>query len=332
MALIITPRQLSQRAQFYQQFGQMTAAGVSVVNTLEMLCRNPPARAYRAPLREIILNLSQGSTLTEAMRRLGRWMPAFDLALIQAGEHSGRLDAVFKLLAGYYDDRARLLRQMLADLAYPLFVFHFAIFLFPFISFFQNGNLPLYLMKTLGILLPLYAVVFAIIYAGQGRRGLQWRSFLERAIRPIPVLGTGRHYLALARLAAALEALINAGVTIIEAWDMAVAASGSPALQRAVADWRPAVVAGQLPAEAVRNSSQFPEMFANLYYSGEISGQLDESLRRLHNYYDEEGRRKLHIVATWFPRFIYFCVAGLVAFKVVNFYIGYFNQINEIMK
>jgi len=332
MALIITPRQLSQRAQFYQQFGQMTAAGVSVVNTLEMLCRNPPARAYRAPLREIILNLSQGSTLTEAMRRLGRWMPSFDLALIQAGEHSGRLDAVFKLLAGYYEDRARLMRQMIADLAYPLFVFHFAVFLFPFISFFSTGNVTLYLMQTFGVLIPLYAVALFTIFAAQGRRGTQWRSVFERVIRPIPVLGTGRHYLSLARLAAALEALINAGVTIIEAWDMAAAASGSPAIQRAVADWRPAVVSGQLPAEAVRNSSQFPEMFANLYSTGEVSGQLDETLRRLHNYYDEEGRRKLHLVATWFPRFIYFCVAGLVAFKVVNFYVGYFNQINEIMK
>src|SRR5260370_31379492 len=131
---------------------------------------------------------------------------------------------------------------MLAELDYPMFVFHFAIFLLPFLSFFRTGNLPLYLMQTFGILLPLYAVVFFIIYATQGRRGMKWRSFLERALRPIPVLGTGRHYLALARLAAALEALINAGVTIIEAWDMAAAASGSPAIQRAVADWRPAVV------------------------------------------------------------------------------------------
>jgi len=32
------------------------------------------------------------------------------------------------------------------------------------------------------------------------------------------MLGTARHYLALARLASALEALIAAGVTIIEAW------------------------------------------------------------------------------------------------------------------
>src|SRR5260370_21611632 len=113
------------------------------------------------------------------MRRRGPWMPPFDLAPVQAGEHSGPLDAVFKLLAGYYDDRARLLRQMLADLAYPMFVFHFAVFLFPFISFFQTGNVPLYLMQTFGILIPLYLVVFFIIFSAQVRRCMQWGSIFQ---------------------------------------------------------------------------------------------------------------------------------------------------------
>lgn len=332
MSLLLTPRQFTLRGQFYQQMGQMLGAGVSVLNTLDMLGRSPPARSYREPIQQIRLEISQGATLTEAMRGLGRWMPMFDLALVQAGEQSGRLDAVFRLLAGYYDNHARLLRQMLSDLAYPLFVFHFAVFLFPFISFFQNGNVALYLVKTFGILIPIYAVVIVVIFAAQGRRGVHWRSVFEKLLRPVPVLGTARRDLALSRLAAALGALLNAGVTVIEAWDLASAASGSPALQHAVAAWKPGVVAGTTPAEAVKNSAQFPEMFANLYYSGEVSGQLDETLSRLHAYYDEQGRNKMHVLAIWFPRFIYFCIAGMVAYKVINFYLGYFNQLNDIMK
>ena len=114
----------------------------------------------------------------------------------------------------------------------------------------------------------------------------------------------------LSRLAAALEALLNAGVTIIQAWEMAATASGSPAILKAVLAWKPQVEAGQTPSEAVNASSQFPELFANLYHSGEISGQLDDSLRRLRDYYQEEGTRKLHLLAQWVPRFIYFVVAG----------------------
>jgi type II secretory pathway component PulF len=102
-------------------------------------------------------------------------------------------------------------------------------------------------------------------------------------------------------------------------------------LQRTVQEWKPRVVAGQTPSEAVRASQKFPELFENLYYSGEVSGQLDETLKRLHNYYHQEGTRRLRMLAQWVPRFIYLGIALFVAFKVIEFYSGYFKQINQIM-
>jgi type II secretory pathway component PulF len=329
MPLIITPRQLTKRAQFYHQFSQMTGAGVSMLRTLDMLYRNPPGREYREPLQQIIDKISHGSSVTEAMRSLGNWMPSFDIALVEAGERSGRLDAVFRLLASYYEDRAKLMKRTITDLGYPLLLVHMAVFLFPFISFFTTGNVVVFLAQTFGVLIPIYAVVFAVMYAAQSRRGAVWRAIFEKLVRPIPMLGTARHYLALGRLAAALQALINAGVTIIEAWDLAAKASGSPAIQRAVARWKPEVVAGKTPSEAVSESTQFPELFANLYASGEVSGQLDESLRRLHQYYDEEGRVKLHLVAVLFPRFIYFGVAIWIGYLAVKGMKAYVHEIDH---
>ncbi len=261
------------------------------------------------------------------MQPLG-WLPAFDLALIEAGEHSGRLDACFRLLADYYNDRARIARQVIADLIYPVVLFHLAIFIFPFAQFFLSGNLPAYLAKTFGVLIPIYAVVALAIYATQSKHGENWRARIESLLRPIPILGTARHCLALSRLAAALEALISAGVNIIEAWDLAAAASGSPALRHAVQAWKPQVAAGQTPSEAVRLRPIFPEMFANLYASGEVSGKLDETLRHLNRLYNEEGTRKLHAFAQWTPRILYFLVALMIAYKVVQFWLGYFNEIN----
>src|SRR6266702_3787873 len=136
MALIVTPAQFTQRAEFYYQLCQLTAAGISLPSALEQLRRNPPARSYRQPLGLLVSELSNGYTLAESLRRLGSWLPEFDIALLHAGEQSGRLDACFRLLADYYTDRARLARQVIADLAYPAFLFHFAIFIFPFAQFF----------------------------------------------------------------------------------------------------------------------------------------------------------------------------------------------------
>ena len=173
--------------------------------------------------------------------------------------------------------------------------------------------------------MPLVALV---MYATQSKHGENWRARIESCLRPVPILGTARHYLALSRLAAALEALLSAGVNIFEAWDLAATASGSPALRRAVAEWKPRVVAGQMPSEAVRLCPLFPETFANLYSSGEISGKLDESLRHLNRLYHEDGTRKLHAFATWTPRLVYLLVVLIIAYKVVQFYLGYFNEIN----
>ena len=171
MPLIITTRQLTQRSHFYRQFAQLTAAGLGPAKTLEMLERNPPARSFRAPIREMIGHLEQGDSVSDALKRLGRWMPSFDVALIEAGEHSGRLDAVMRLLADYYEERAQMVRQMMTDLAYPLFVFHFMIFLLPAVTLFQSGSFPRYFLSTFGVLIPIYLVVFAVTFASQGKRG-----------------------------------------------------------------------------------------------------------------------------------------------------------------
>ncbi len=328
-ATLVFPGQFTRRAELYHQLSQLTAAGLAIVPALEQLARNPPAPAFREPLRQVIHEISAGCTFTESVQHSGNWISAFDLSLLDAGERSGRLDACFRVLADYYTARARTARQVIGDLAYPVFLLHFAIFILPFAQFFTTGNWLRYLAQTFGVLLPLYVFVAVLIYAAQGKHGERWRAFLERILRPVPLLGSGRRDLALARLAMALEALISAGVSIIEAWQLAATVSGSPELRRTVHAWLPAVRAGQTPAETLRSSGRFPDLFANQYATGEVSGKLDSVLIRLHQYYQEEGTRKLHAVAQWTPRLLYLIVALIIAWRVVGFYRGYFQQVQD---
>jgi type IV pilus assembly protein PilC len=329
MPLTFTPGQLARRADFYHQLGQLTSAGLTVVRALEHIHGHPPAPSYRLPLQRAVQNLNAGCNLTEAFQELDQWLPDFDLALIHAGEQSGRLEACFRALADFYSERAQMLRQMIANLAYPAFLLHFAVFIFPFAQLFTSGNWVRYLAQTFGVLIPLYVVIAAIIYAGQSRHTEGWRSTLEMLLHPVPVLGTARRYLALSRLASALEALLSAGVTIIEAWEMAAVACGSPALRRIVFAWRPQVNAGQTPSEVVSASGSFPTLFAGQYAAGEISGKLDETLRRLHRYYEEEGSRKLRAVARWTPMAVYLGIVFMIAYKIVTFWMGHFRDIQN---
>lgn len=327
--MIVTPAQLTQRSEFYHQLCQLTGAGLGLVRALEQLRKHPPSASYRGPIQRVLDALKNGCTFAEALSHTGRWLPQFDVTLIEAGEKSGRLDQSFHLLSDYYAERARMAKRMIADLAYPFFLLHFAVFILPFPDFFQTGNGFRYLCQTLGVLVPIYLVVALLVYALQSKHGETWRAGVETLLSGVPVLGTARHYLAIARLAAALEALISAGVTIVEAWEMAASASGSPALRRTVRAWRPLLDAGRTPAEVVLSSSGFPAMFTNQYSTGEISGRLDETLRRLHEYYQNEGSRKMHAVAKWVPIFIYLVIVAVIACKIISFYLGYFQQIRN---
>jgi type II secretory pathway component PulF len=335
MPLLVTPGQLQRRAELYHQLSQLLSAGIGLMQALETLRRSPPDRSFREPLASLHEYLTRGSTFGDALAAVGAWTPSFDVALLRAGEQSGRLPACFKLLADYYNERAQLARQVLNDMAYPLFLFHFAIFLGPLPALITSGNVLAYAGQTLGILVPLHAAVVLLLYAAQGKHGESWRSNLESLTRRLPMLGAARRSLALSRLAAALEALINAGVSIIDAWELAASASGSPALRRAVLAWKPRVLAGATPAQVVTGCAEFPELFANLYHTGEISGKLDESLDRLSVLYREEGSRKLRQVAAWTPKLVYFGIVLMIAWRVVSFYAGLYGPhslLNDVLK
>jgi len=333
MPIIVSPSQLTQRAELYHQLSQFTSAGIPIVRALEQLKRNPPALSFRRPLQHLLDQLANGATLAESLRQID-WLPAFDLALIEASEHSGRLDICFRLLADYYNDRARLIKQVISQLIYPVVLIHFAAFIFfvvlPFAHSQFNASLPLLFARAALILSPLYGAVVFLVYATQSRHGENWRAGIESFLRAVPILGTARHYLALSRLAAALEGLISAGVNIFEAWDLAAAASGSAALKREVTAWKPRVIAGQMPSEAMRLCPQFPETFVNLYASGEISGKLDESLTHLQRFYSEEGTRKLQAFAQSTTWLVYFTVIVFIAYKIIQFYTGLYGPHSDL--
>lgn len=333
MPLIVTPKQLSLRAELYHQLGALLSAGVTLFSSIESLRKRPPARSLAEPLRLIERQLEQGETFAQSLHAVSHWVPSFDISLLQAGEKSGRLDACLKVLAEYYRERAQLVRAMMSQLGYPVFLFHFAVLLGPFPQLFLTWNVLAYAVKVLGILLPVYAATLLLILACQGRNGEKWRSLIEQLCRYVPILGSARRSLALARLSLSLEALINAGVLIIDAWELAAHASGSPALRRRVLGWRSEVELGGLtPGDVVTASREFPELFASLYRTGEVSGKLDETLRRLYQHYQEEGTRQLRLLAAWAPKMVYFGVVLWIAARVLVFYTAYFKTLSDVMK
>lgn len=311
----------------------MTVAGLPLIKTLEALKKAPPARGDRRHLDTVIQAIQLGATFCDGLKQTGRWLAPFDHALLDAGERSGRLDQCFALLAQHYNDRAVIARRVMSGLWYPAFVLHAACFVFPFPPFILDQiTLAQYLVQALTPLVIIYALVTSLVLAGQSRWGGPWRAMIEMVCRFIPLVGSARKHLALARLAMSLEALLSAGVNVIESWEFAAVASGSPAMARAVAKWIPRVRHGEeTPGEVLPDCGEIPEMFANLYHTGEVSGQLDDTLVRLRTYHQEEASRQMQMIAEWAPRVVYGLIALMVIRMIFQMAGAYMNTIGNVI-
>ncbi|HEY4416885.1 MAG TPA: type II secretion system F family protein [Verrucomicrobiae bacterium] len=331
---MVTPAELNRRAEIYNQLGSMLAAGLPLVKALEMVSSKSVARSSHKTISGLIENLQAGYTFTDSMRQVQGWLSEFDVALLSAGEESGRLDVSFKLLSNYYATRAKIIRDTISGLLITIATLHVFLLVFPtgLLTLCASGIiygryadcLPFIVEKVIAFG-SLYGIVFFLIYACGGKRGTGWRSVMEALFDMIPFLRTAQKNLALSRLTAALDALTNAGVNTTKSWELAAAATGSPRLNAEISGWKEQIEGGMTPADLINQTRYFPELFANLYQTGEISGKLDETLQRLSLYYEEEGFRALRLFTRLLNGTIYSLVVLLVAINIIGFYKNYYG-------
>jgi type II secretory pathway component PulF len=69
-----------------------------------------------------------------------------------------------------------------------------------------------------------------------------------------------------------------------------------------VAEVKPRLQAGETPSEAISAQRIYPELFTTSYRTGEVSGQLDDALRRLYRHYMESATAGLQRLAAWMPK------------------------------
>ncbi|MBI1840004.1 MAG: type II secretion system F family protein [Verrucomicrobia bacterium] len=333
--MIVSPQQLNRRARFYRELAQMTEVGMSLHVALKTMQRHARSGDTRQAIDSLLVSLDQGNSFHSAMMSAKNWLPSFDVALLGAGEQSGTLPACFTKLAGYYEERGRLLRQMLASLAYPFFLIHMAVLVFPISSLqnlVQEGSIVGFVIKKFLIIVPLYIVVGIVAFLSQSTRGGGVRAVLDAVFNVVPFLGAARRSLSMARLCLSLEALINAGTNIISAWELAGAACGSPRLERAINAFRPQLESGTTPSEVVGMSHAFPEEFVSQYHSAELSGKTDETLTRLHKYYEECGKRESRAAVVAAGALVFGAVMISVAYQIIQFWMNYFGQIQKVLE
>jgi len=145
--------------------------------------------------------------------------------------------------------------------------------------------------NTWFIVFPLLGV--GVYYLRRYTRTEKGRLWADSLVLRIPVFGATVRLIAVARFARTLATLLNGGVPVLTALDIAKNIVNNVVLAKAIEEARLAVREGESIAKPLEKSGQFPPMMTHMIAIGEQSGQLEEMLLNVADAYDSEVENKV---------------------------------------
>ncbi len=291
-----------------RQIATMLSAGVSLIQTLEMISEGHANESMRKLLGEITDEVKSGNPLSSALRKHPLYFDDLYCDLVYTGEQSGALETIYDRIATYKEKAEALKSKIKKAMFYPIAVLVVAfivttillIFVVPqfeeiFSSF--GAELPAFTQFVLAIsrFVQDYGIFIAMGVAAAGfmfvrahRRSQKLRDTVDRNILKIPVIGEILKKASIARFTRTLATTFAAGVPLIGALESAAGASGNAVFRDAILYIRKEVAGGMPMHVAMRATQVFPDMVTQMIAIGEESGSVDEMLSKIATIYEAE--------------------------------------------
>ncbi len=329
---------------FWQQFSTMISAGLPVVSGLESIAEELENPEFQRILKEIVSNMWNGSNLSQSIVRYPKIFSPMVVGLITAAEESGSLPEVAKQLALFLENRDRLLRKVQAALTYPGFLAGFfgtvmVVANFWIIPKFRdiyggfNAKLPwlteavfamnaFVLAHFLWITLGLAALVFVLVLWFKRPAG---RALVDKVSLKLPLFGKVLQLTAIARFCRSLAVLVRGGIAINRALELAQETSGNTLVTQAIRESRDDILKGSKIAESFKKQKIFPPMLVRMVSVGEETGNLNEMLERVADFYETRVESTLAMINTLLEPIMIVLIGGFVLIFVLALYMPIFG-------
>ena len=302
-------------------------------------------------LSEVRLDLEHGSSLSASCAKYPKVFSHLFCTLVQAGEIGGNLDEVLNGLATTIEKQAQLNRTIRSAMTYPAVVFSVMLVIFTamivfIVPVFKNlfaslgGKLPFptlvlikisQIMTSFWVLLVIAVIIGTIIgvrkwiATDEGRR--KWDKLL---LKP-PVFGPLFHKVALARMTGSLASLISSGVPILESLDICADVSGNRTVGDVLLEAKAGVREGRPLADPLREHEEvIPPLVVQMIEVGEQTGALDQMLRKVGEFYDQEVEVTVNNLTALLEPLLTVFMGAMVGAMVICLYLPMFDYIKLV--
>lgn len=295
---------------FTRELSAMVSAGVPLLRALSSLQEHSESPALKSILAEIIRDVEAGTALGDALDKHPATFSSVYVNMVRAGEAAGILDEILKRLATQQEKNATMRKKIKSAMTYPMVLIGITILAFFGLMLFvipqigkiikdlggPDAELPALTQVMLGIsgfmlqfwyiLLPVFAGgVFILLRYLKTPAG---RTVFHTLILKIPGIKTIIMKVAVARFARTFSALIGAGVAVLEALDVTAHALGNVVYEKELLAAAQEVKNGKPLSTIIEKSPLFPAIVPQMLSVGEETGQTDQVLVKVADFYEEE--------------------------------------------
>ena len=332
----VKPRDLSV---FCRQFVSITEAGVPMKEALQMLAEQTENKWLKRAIAEVLTNVERGNTLADSMMAFPDIFPGMLVNMVRAGEASGSLELSFSRMATHFEKEAKLRATIMKATIYPIILICAAIgvvavmllFVIPiFVDMFadldvQMPALTLAVMGTSSWMASHWYVILIIAVVAAAAYRLiyqtdQGRLAIDNVKMKMPLFGKLTVKTACAQFARTMSTLLSAGLSTTSCLDIVAGIMKNVHYANAFLKAKEEVMKGIPLSESLQTAGIFPPMVYHMTGIGEETGNLEEMLEKLADYYDEEVEMATQsILAAMEPLIIVFMalIVGTLVIAVI---------------
>ncbi len=324
-----------------EQMYVMLDAGLAVDIILENIAANVKDKKLKKILLSIMHDIKAGLSMTDSVKKFEKDLGILSVSMFRLGEETGDLANAVKDLTIILNEILENRRLLKKATRYPTFIIIAMMVAFtivilfvipPFKSVFeqQNMNLPLptrflllldFAIKTYGTMVVGGGFVLFLIILFSYEKNIKIKYMLDRMILKVYIIGKVIELALIGRFVYVFEKLISAGISVVDAFDIAVAIVDNEYMKEKMYLIRNNITMGGGIATGFEETKLFEPMIVQMIKSGEEAGALIEMLKKVSNYYLTKYRDLVANISTLIEPILIMAIAGFVLMLALGIFL-----------
>ncbi len=333
-----------QKMLFIHNLHIMVKAGLSIVDALRILAEQVSNKKLKMVIAEIKVQVEKGQQLSEVLANYPRIFPHLYVSMIAAGETAGKMEDALLQVNKQMKDSQELTSRVRGALIYPCVILfamgaigvEMVVFVLPKILVMFNdfhAALPLPTRILIGVVngVQHYGIfiLIALVLLVTGAVWLERKPKIKRLVHEmnlhLPIAGPIIKKINVARFTMTLSSLLQSTIPIIDAVRITSDVVSNVRYREALETVSENLKRGQTLSEILSTFPKyFPPMVTQMIMVGEQSGQVDQMLSELAEYFANEVDSTMKNFSTIIEPVIILllglCVAGIAVSVIMPIY------------